>query len=382
MLSTGEEILAALRQRFRLLSDLPPSTYVVGGAVRDLLVGAIPGDLDITTADVDTLAALLGRRSGGHPIRLGRDELRALRIVDAGSIYDLTPLAGQSIETDLQRRDFTINAIAIDCASGRLLDPFEGRRALDERRLTLVRESNLDDDPLRVIKAVRMAVRYQLSIDQETAAALRRRAPEIVDVAIERVHDELMAILSERDLPRGIELLRLLDLDQVIFRQRLDPTPFKSLAGVAFQSSAALALIHRSAKDAELHGEARRWSWSVAEERRVSALARGARAMAKGGEVAIILHDLGPDLSPSLAPLLQAHGEPAAADAVDSTLRARGLEIFAMRPLLPGDEIARLTGLPTGPAIGRLKRALLEAQLRRELSTPGEAEIFVRSFQP
>src|SRR5471032_274287 len=111
---TGEGILALLRLRFRLLSSLPPLTYVVGGAVRDLLAGAVPGDLDIATADVEGLSALLARRAGGHPIRLGRNELTAIRIVDGGRIYDLTPLAGQkSIESDLERRDFAMNAIAI-----------------------------------------------------------------------------------------------------------------------------------------------------------------------------------------------------------------------------------------------------------------------------
>ena len=378
---TGEEILAVLRQRFRLLSDLPPSTYVVGGAVRDILAGAVPRDLDLATGDVESLAARLARRAGGRPIRLGRNELTALRIVDAGQIYDLTLLVGGSIENDLQRRDFAINAMAIDCATGRLLDPFDGRRALEEHRLTLVRESNLDDDPLRVIKAVRMAVRHQLSIDEATAAALRRRAPVVAVVAVERVHDELMAILSERDLPRGIELLRLLDLDQVIFRQKLDPAPFKSLAGVAFQSSAALALVHWSMKDAELHPEARQWAWSVAEERRVSALTKGARCTIRGDERAIVLHDLGPELSPSLAPLLRALGETSAADAVDATMGSRGSLIFAMQPLLAGDEIVQLTGLLPGPAIGILKRALLEAQLRGEVSTARAAEIFVKSFQ-
>jgi Poly A polymerase head domain/Probable RNA and SrmB- binding site of polymerase A len=378
---TGEAILALLRLRFRLLSSLPPSTYVVGGAVRDLLAGAVPGDLDIATADVERLADLLSRRAGDRPIRLGRNELTAIRIVDAGRIYDLTPLAGQSIESDLQRRDFAMNAIAIDCATGVLLDPFDGQRALEERRLTLVRESNLADDPLRVIKAVRMAVRYQLSIDEMTSNALRRHAPELAGVAVERVHDELMAILSEPDLVRGIELMRLLDLDQVVFGRALDPALFKNIAGVTFQSSAALALIHWSTNDAELHGEARRWRWSIAEERRVFALVKRARCLVEGENVAIVVHDLGPELAPSLAALLVALGERPAAGAVEAILKTRGPEILAMQPLLAGDEIIRLTGLPAGPAIGLARRALLEAQLRGEISTPGEAEILLRSIQ-
>jgi tRNA nucleotidyltransferase/poly(A) polymerase len=379
---TGEGILALLRLRFRLLSNLPPLTYVVGGAVRDLLAGAVPGDLDIATADIEGLSALLARRAGGHPIRLGRNELTAIRIVDGGRIYDLTPLAGQSIESDLERRDFAMNAIAIDCATGVLLDPFDGRRALEERRLTLVRESNLADDPLRVIKAVRMAVRYQLSIDEMTCGALRRHAPEVAGVAVERVHDELMAILSEPDLVRGIELMRLLDLDQVVFGRPLDPAPFRDIAGVvAFRSSTALALIHWKTKDEELHGEARRWRWSIAEERRVSALVKRARRLVERGEdAAIVVHDLGPDLAPALAPLLLAAGERTAADAVDAILRTRGPEILAMQPLLAGDEIVRLTGF-AGPAIGLARRALLEAQLRGEVSTVQEAELFIRSFR-
>jgi hypothetical protein len=378
---TGQEILVGLRGRFPLLDDLPPSTWVVGGAVRDLLVGEAPRDLDLATADAEALAGLLARRSGRRPIRLGRHELTALRIVDGAAIYDLTPLFGGSIESDLHRRDFSINAIAVDCATGRLLDPFDGLGALEERRLTLVRESNLDDDPLRVIKAVRMAVRYRLSVDEATAMALRRRSAGVAQVAVERVHDELMAILSEPDLPRGIELLRLLDLDQVLFRRRLDPAPFGLVAGAPLQSSVALALGHRDTSGAALHAEARRWCWSVAEERRVSALAAGARCVVAGDEPVIVLHDLGPELAASLAPLLRGLGQPLSADLVDATMKAQGARIFATQPLLTGDEMVKLTGLPPGPAIGRLKRALLEAQVRGEISTRPDAETLVKSLR-
>jgi tRNA nucleotidyltransferase/poly(A) polymerase len=378
---TGEEMLVALRREFRLLRDLPPSTYVVGGALRDLLVGATPGDLDFATADADALAGLLSRRSGSRPIRLGRDALKALRIVDAGVIYDVTPLTGQSIDLDLERRDFTINAIALDCATAELLDPFGGREAIEGRRLALVRESNLDDDPLRVIKAVRMAARYHLSIDEMTAFALRRRAASIADVAVERVHDELMAILGAPDLHRAIELLRRLDLDEVLFEKQLDPDRFPSLAGVRFQSSAALALIHRDTNGSELHRKARRWSWSIAEERRVSALLKEARAMIRGDEGAVVLHDAGAELAQPLVALLRALGETPRADALDAMVSARGAEIFAMQPLMGGDEIARTAGIEAGPAIGTLKRALLEAQLRGEVATRPEAETFVKDFQ-
>src|SRR5438874_7082725 len=140
---------------FPALRKLPVNTYVVGGAVRDLLLGAHPADVDVACLDPLACARALRRKV----IRLGREEhLSAYRVVDGLHVYDFAALLDGSIDADLARRDFTINAMAVDLESGELLDPHGGRTDLTRRVVRMIDASNFDDDPLRMLKAVRMAV--------------------------------------------------------------------------------------------------------------------------------------------------------------------------------------------------------------------------------
>ena len=178
---------------FPALRKLPANAYVVGGAVRDLLRGAPPADVDVACADPLAVAQLLGRKV----IRLGREEhISAYRVVDGDHVYDFAALLDDSIDADLGRRDFTINAMAVDLGSGALLDPHGGQRDLAGRVVRMVDAANFDDDPLRMLKAIRMAVRLRFATDGDTVAAIRPRANAIDRVAAERVAYELSEIFS------------------------------------------------------------------------------------------------------------------------------------------------------------------------------------------
>src|SRR5712671_5303782 len=145
-----------LLRLFPRLRDLPCHAYVVGGAVRDLIFGAAPADVDVACLDPLACARALGR----SVLRLGReDHLSAWRVVDGPHVYDFAALLDGSIGADLARRDFTVNAMAVDLRSGALLDPHEGREDLRRHLVRMVDAGNFDDDPLRMVKAVRMAVR-------------------------------------------------------------------------------------------------------------------------------------------------------------------------------------------------------------------------------
>src|SRR5437763_9550987 len=201
-----DELLAL----FPALRKLPPDAYVVGGAVRDLLRGAHPADADVACLAPLACARALGRKV----IRLGREEhISAYRVVDGRHVYDFAALLDGSIDADLGRRDFTVNAMAVDLGSGALLDPHGGRRDLEARVVRMVAAANFDDDPLRMLKAIRMAVRLGFAVDGGTVAAIRPRAAAIARVAADRVAYELSVIFAANAFRRAVALLHETPLD-------------------------------------------------------------------------------------------------------------------------------------------------------------------------
>jgi tRNA nucleotidyltransferase/poly(A) polymerase len=342
----------ALLRLFPRLRELPPNSWVVGGAVRDLLIGAAPADVDVACLDPLSCARLIRRKV----IRLGREEhLSAYRVVDGSHVYDFAALLDGSIDADLARRDFTVNAMAVDLASGALLDPHDGRGDLERRVVRMIDASNFDDDPLRMLKAVRMAVRFDFALDNTTADAIRSRSARIVDVAAERVAYELTVILSANAFRRAIALLHDLSLDIPLFGHALDATAFHA-DDVPF--AAALALL---AGDA--HAFVKRWRMSDALMREVQALQR-----LRAEHPLVDVYNAGERVALQLAPMLRALGRD---DRID-------LPDFAMQPLLTGDEIATIAEIEPGPNVGVLKSALLEAELEGKITTREEAEQFIR----
>ncbi|MDQ3282345.1 MAG: hypothetical protein M3Q69_13155 [Acidobacteriota bacterium] len=337
-----------LTRRFPKLSRLGPGTYVVGGAIRDLLLGREPADVDV--ACIDPLAA--ARKIRPRVIRLGDEEhLSAYRVVDGQHVYDFAALLGDRLDVDLARRDFTVNAMAVDLENGTLLDPHGGQRDLAARTVRMVDPANFDDDPLRTLKGVRMAVKYGFTIEPATMDAIRTRAARIADVAPERVTSELSVIFSSNALRRAIGLLHEAALDAPLgLVQRDVHADDVSLAG-------SLALL---VDDPRAYAE--RWRWSTSLLRDVLTLQR---LVAQHDRVA--LYDAGEEIARRLPPLLRAHGRDDALDFPD----------FSIRPLLTGEEIAQLANVKPGKELGAIKRALLEAQIRGEVKTKEEAEAFV-----
>jgi hypothetical protein len=335
-----------LTRRFPALARLDPPCYVVGGALRDLLLEREPADVDVACLDPLRAAQSVSPRV----IRLGDQEhLSAYRVVLPEHVYDFAALLDGDIGPDLERRDFTINAMAVDLAGGELLDPHGGQADLRSRTLRMVLPENFDDDPLRTLKGVRMAVTYDLEIEPVTLEAIRERAPKIVDIATERVLYELSVIFSANKFRLAAGLLHRTALDGPLgFRTREFHADDVSLAG-------AFALL---VEDPRAH--AKRWRWSTDLLRGVLAL----RQLIERHD-RIALYDAGESLARQLDAVLRALGRAEALDLPD----------FSIRPLLSGHEI----GLPPGPELGRVKRALLEAQIRGDVNTRAEAEAFVRA---
>jgi hypothetical protein len=352
MSSPEDRLLEELVRRFPRLRVVAPGSYVVGGAVRDLLRGAEPNDVDVATPD--PLSAATSIRS--RVIQLGADDhLRAYRVIDDGIVYDFAEIVGGTIERDLARRDLTIDAMAVDIATGALLDLHDGRRDLSERIVRMISASNFDDDPLRMLKAVRMAVVLGFEIDPETMVAIQERSTAITRVAAERVTYELSLLLGAGRLRRAVALLETSGLGSALdLRLNGFESDEPSLA-------ASLALLVNPSDVAEY---AARWRWSDGLHRDVIVLQRLA-----GSHDPLALYDAGRELAAQLPAFLRAIGK-----SDDLELREG---MFEIESLLSGEEIMAATGLTPGPELGRLKRALVEAQVLGRIKSREAALEFV-----
>ncbi len=217
-LQTLSEILAARGKQ----------GWLVGGTVRDLLLGRRPLDFDIALdTDGGPVARALADHMGAAFVNL--DATRGVGRVVANLaspqrlVFDLVQLRAPDIEADLRLRDFSINAMALpldamlqpaqpDLAS-QLIDPCAGAADLAARRLRATGPQSLADDPLRVLRAVRLAARMDLAIAPALAAAMREYGPQLNAVAAERIRDEVLGLLA---LPHAARWLRFLDAQGVL----------------------------------------------------------------------------------------------------------------------------------------------------------------------
>jgi poly(A) polymerase len=171
--------------------------YVVGGSVRDLLVGRMPYDYDLVVdRDWTHFASRLGAMTDGHIVELGKQNQKMLRVVTKDRFFDIMPVNGSSIENDLHLRDFTINAMALDVSTGNLIDPLGGQTDLAAKKLRMVSREAFRKDPVRLVRAYRMAASFDLDIDQNTQTAITAEASLIQKSAGERIREELFKILQ------------------------------------------------------------------------------------------------------------------------------------------------------------------------------------------
>ncbi len=194
------------------LAPLAGDAWVVGGSVRDALAdGPSAYDLDIAVrGDAAAAAGALARAHGATRFRLSR-AFGAWR-VQGGALpfqIDITPLQGATLAEDLGRRDLTVNALALPVERGEpVIDLHGGLDDLAARRLRLVGDAALSDDPVRLLRLARIAGQTGFAIDPATAAVARRDAALIWGSPGERLADELARVVS---LPRPDEAFRLLD---------------------------------------------------------------------------------------------------------------------------------------------------------------------------
>ena len=172
--------------------------WLVGGAVRDAILGRPTADLDVVVdGEVGAAARTLARAARGPVFELS-DDFGSWRVMASDRVWqvDLSPLRGGSLEADLALRDFTVNAIAEPLDGGERVDPYDGAQDLAARRLRAVGPGAFAEDPLRVVRLVRLAAELGLHPDPATTALARTSAAGAAGVAQERVLAELKRIVA------------------------------------------------------------------------------------------------------------------------------------------------------------------------------------------
>jgi putative nucleotidyltransferase with HDIG domain len=192
--------------------------WIAGGAVRDAVLGRELTDLDLAVSgDPAAVARAIAREGDGHAFELSAEFATWRTVARDGSWQvDSTALRGASIEADLEARDFTIGAVAVPLAGGDPLDPHGGLADLERRVLRVVGDRSFAADPLRLLRAPRLAAELGLEIDPATAALARAEAACASEPAGERQLAELRELVAGPDPLRGVALLDELGLTAVV----------------------------------------------------------------------------------------------------------------------------------------------------------------------
>ncbi len=317
--------------------------YVVGGAVRDRLLGRPVIDVDVACREPRAAAEEFQDQAGGAAFLLSSRHGAWRVALAGGSTVDFVLLRG-SIEEDLAGRDFTINAIAEPVEGGDPIDPFRGRRDAEAWALRIVSKHVFHDDPLRLLRAVRLEDELEFRLDAASEAQVRRDAHLVTEPAGERVLAELVR-LSPTGYERLDELGLLEPLGGCAERlERLGASPSADLLLVAALRDAVFRL--------PISNETRRFA------RRLLAASPPADATPRA------VHRFRRATEPWALEALSFLGGQAFEDAVVASRAADAPE-----PFLRGDEL----GVEPGPEVGRLLARIAEERAAGTIQTREEA---------
>ena len=437
----------AVRALAEVASGLGVESHLVGGILRDRFLGLPSRDLDaVVGGRGEEIAERLAERLGARLVRLGGKDFGAYRLVARGEepppwVLDLWDREATTLEADLARRDFTVDAIALavdpappggpeggaDRAAP--IDPHGGIADLRHRVLRATTPESFRDDPLRVLRLPRLLVQLPgFTVESGTLELARASAADVVAVASERVRAELGILFSHPDAARGTAVLAALDLYPGLWLgrpgepapepreigrlcgqlSRLGPTAVRlrelASGGAGGRRGRPFGhpIDHRIARlaltFAHLPGGGATIADALARSAEVGYLTRkDAGAVARLLPVARLpddeverrrfLHRLGELASTAIcyAGALPADGSEgraaweASAAELARLYRQEGETIVAPPRLLDGREVAALLGVGEGPEVGEALRALRWAQVEGRVGTRAEAEAFVRS---
>ena len=355
--------------------------YLVGGAVRDCLQGEPVTDLDITSeAPADQAAAVLTRAMGGRAHF--RSQFGTLKLDVDGRTVDLAtarseryPRAGSlprvkpgSLEEDLARRDFSINAMAVALAPGEwgtLLDPMGGRRDLEHQVIRALHPASFRDDATRILRAVRYMQRLGFRLERRTRGWLNHDLSYLDTISTPRVRRELERMLNEQDpvatLLTAHRWGALAAVHYALGREEVAHA-LRAARRYLLGPDALLGILTFTASPQEAGAIATRLALTARQRRVVEELQRlkaiePILATPQGAP-----HELVEALEHLSLPSLSAMAALAPSKVVRTRLRRYLSKWRAIRPRLSGQELLRM-GVPPGPQVGELLRQLRDGRV-------------------
>jgi hypothetical protein len=323
--------------------------WIVGGAVRDELLGRPVLDLDVACREPREAAVRYARRFGGVAFPLS-ERHGAWRVADpdAEQTVDFTPLPS-GIEADLASRDFAFNAIAVRVGSGDICDPHDGGGDLDAARIRAVSDSVFVDDPLRLLRAVRLEDELGFRMDEHTEELLRAALALVTEPAGERILGEL-----RRLSPDGYRRL-----DDVGLLEPLGGRLDGSVDVLDDPDYRLVAVFREHLTSLPISNDLRRYATTLL------------RARQPEDASARAIHRFRRETEPWALDALAFVGAIELSTAVEASRREDPSE-----PLVRGDEL----GIPPGPAIGRILAVIAEERAAGTISTREDALALARTL--
>jgi len=382
----------------RRLRQAGHEAFLAGGCVRDMLLGVRSADYDIATNATPREVKRIFR----HVLMVGA-KFGVAMVIHKAQVVEVTTFRsdlsyrdgrrpeGVTYATpreDALRRDFTINGMFYDPPADRIIDYVGGRDDLAKRRLRTIGrpEQRFAEDYLRMIRAVRFAVRFDLTIDPKTGAAMRKHAPKIASISGERIFDELSKMLSLPSAARAMEVLHQHHLARPILPELFQQESFfqdgltrlKALAKRKDLTLALAALLGSPGPEA-IARIVRRWGGSKELRQGLCWLARHLNDWPRAADLppANFKRLMADANFPRLRALWRAEEHrktPRRTQSrrIDRRVAAIPTGQIAPGPFLTGVDLMAL-GLPEGQRLGRILRAVYDAQLNEEITTKREA---------